>query len=64
MKWEIAKSRAWIETEARQRRDFFLGLMFEPRNWQELSISHNLGLGLAAKISQAFAIQLVRYRDQ
>ena len=27
-------------------------------------ISHNLGLGLAAKISQAFAIQLVCYRGQ
>jgi hypothetical protein len=26
-------------------------------------ISHNLGLGLAEKISQAFAIQLVRYRE-
>ena len=37
MKREIAKSRAWIETEARQRRDFFLGFMFEPRNRRELS---------------------------
>jgi hypothetical protein len=31
---------------------------------KNVRISHNLGLGLAAKISQAFAIQLVRYRDQ
>jgi hypothetical protein len=27
-------------------------------------ISHNLGLGLAAKISPAFAIQLVHYRER
>jgi len=31
---------------------------------ENVRISHKLGLGLAAKISQAFAIQLVRYRDQ
>ncbi len=31
---------------------------------ENVQISHNLGLGLAAKISQAFAIQLIRYRDQ
>ncbi len=37
VKREIAKSRAWIETEARQRRNFFLGFMFEPRNRLELS---------------------------
>ncbi len=37
MKREIAKSRAWIETEARQRSDFFLGFMFEPRNRRERS---------------------------
>ena len=37
MKREIAKSRACIEAEARQRRHFFLGFMFEPRNRRELS---------------------------
>ena len=31
---------------------------------ENFRISYNLGLGLAAKISQAFAIQLVRYRGQ
>ncbi len=31
---------------------------------ENFRISHNLGLGLAAKISQAFGIQPVRYRDQ
>ncbi len=61
MKWEIAKSRAWIETEARQRRDFSCSNLEIDKNFR---ISHNLGLGLAAKISQAFAIQLVCYRDQ
>ncbi len=31
---------------------------------ENFRISHKLGLGLAAKISQAFAIQLSRYRGQ
>ncbi len=30
---------------------------------ENFRISHNLGLGLAAKISQAFSIQLLRYRE-
>ena len=37
MKREIAKSRPESRPRPRQRRDFFLGFMFEPRNRQELS---------------------------
>jgi hypothetical protein len=64
MKREISKSRPESRPRPRQRRNFFLGFMFEPEIDENFRISHNLGLGLAAKISQAFAIQLVCYRDQ
>ncbi len=37
MKREIAKSRPESRPRPRQRRDFFLGFMFEPWNWRELS---------------------------
>jgi len=37
MKREIAKSRPESRPWPRQRRDFFLGFMFEPRNRRELS---------------------------
>ena len=35
--WEIAKSRPESRPRPRQRRDFFLGFIFEPRNRQESS---------------------------
>ena len=37
MKREIAKSRPESRPRPRQRRDFFVGFMFEPRNRRELS---------------------------
>ncbi len=43
---------------------FFWALCSNLEIDENFRISHNLGLGLAAKISQAFAIQLGRYQDQ
>ncbi len=37
MKREITKSRPELRPWPRQRRDLFLGFMFEPQNWRELS---------------------------
>ena len=64
MKREIAKSRPESRPRPRQRREFFWASCSNLEIDENFRISHNLGLGLAAKISQAFAIQLGRYRDQ
>ena len=54
-----------IESESRPRIDatFFWDSCSNLEIDENFRISHNLGLGLAAKISQVFAIQLVRYRE-
>ncbi len=64
MKREIAKSRPELRPRPRGDATFFWDSCSNLEIGENFRISHNLGLGLAAKISQAFAIQLVRYRDQ
>ncbi len=64
MKREIAKSRPESRPRPRQRRDFFWDSCSNLEIDENFQISHKLGLGLAAKISQAFEIQLDRYRGQ
>jgi hypothetical protein len=64
MKREIAKSRPESRPRPRQRREFFLGFMFEPRNQRELSNFTQTLSRCSRNISTAFAIQLDRCRGQ
>ena len=64
MKREIAKSRPGSLPRPRARRAFFSDSCSKLDIDAAFRISHKLGLGLAAKFSKAFAIQLDRFRGQ
>ncbi len=61
MKREIAKSRPESLPRPRARRAFFSDSCSKLEIDEAFQISHKLGLGLAAKFSKAFAIQLDRF---
>jgi hypothetical protein len=61
VKREIAKSRPESLPRPRARRAFFSDSCSKLEIDEAFQISHKLGLGLAAKFSKAFAIQLDRF---
>ncbi len=64
VKREIAKSRPELLPRPRARRAFFFWFSSKLEIDEAFQISHKLGLGLAAKFSKAFAIQLDCFRGQ